>query len=138
MVLFALVARATVDAAFEVYENADVGHGRLGALALLGSNVTSPRACQALCVGACRSFVFYHSDYRDVAQRRRATATLSGAWRPFYSDLSAPLAWGRVTSGQRDPRTVVTPCADRGDCSYNGVCSDAGTPGTRAPASVVL
>ncbi|KAH8097186.1 ryanodine-sensitive calcium-release channel [Aureococcus anophagefferens] len=125
MVLFALVARATVDAAFEVYENADVGHGRLGALALLGSNVTSPRACQALCVGACRSFVFYHSDYRDAS----LAAACHGGERRLAAPGTSPSASGATSPRSRDPSTGefvlfwtasfgAVPCsgAECGDC----------------------
>ena len=117
--------------AFLVYENADNAKGRMASLALLGT-VGSAKACERACVAklggdptsGCTSFTFYHSGHATAP--RRCYGDTSGVWTPFYSDLGEPKAWGNVTSGQNDPASFVTPCASAAECSYNGVCTDAG------------
>ena len=100
--LVVLLASAAASSPFDLYENADNGHLRLEAMRLLGSGVASPRACEGLCVATlgaegCRSFVFYHAGYRNASLAARCYGDASGAWKPFYSDLSAMDDWGNVT-----------------------------------------
>ena len=56
----------------------------------------------------------------------------TGYWAPFYSTYIDPMGpdpscfWGNVTSGQNEPASYRTDCADASDCSYNGVCGRVG------------
>tara|TARA_B110000208_G_scaffold191913_1_gene260913 strand:+ start:2531 stop:4003 length:1473 start_codon:yes stop_codon:yes gene_type:complete len=143
-VLAAAVAGNTTT--FDFYENADNAHTQHGkknfnaAVSDLGI-VESVMACQHACVCAfgadpttgCTSFTFYHDNYNNSDWAGHCFGDTTGAWTPFYSTYVNPMSaspscfWGNVTSGQNQPARYVTPCVDEADCSYNGICSDAGT-----------
>jgi hypothetical protein len=112
---------------FLIYENADNARDRWDVQVSLGDQANAS-ACREACLAklgpdattGCTSFTFYHQTHYDHAGECYGDNT--GSWHPFYSWLDSPQLWGNVTSGQNDPASFTTPCSDRNDCSYNGVC----------------
>ena len=71
-----------------------------------------------------RRYTHFHDDYDDPDLAGRCFGDGSGAWAPFYSDLSDPQRWGNVTSAQNEPAAYKSSCSTRADCSYNGKCEE--------------